>query len=87
MTLQGWREQMTAKGITHNDAVRMLKDAEAEIEQLRAALRDVMSCGICHGNGVRETTLKGRDYRTGVWSYIPCECRENARRVLGEVKE
>ena len=39
MTLQGWREQMTAKGITHNDAVRLLKDAEAEIERLCSALR------------------------------------------------
>lgn len=84
MTVHDWQQHVTSKGIKQNDAVMMLNDAKAEIEQLRAALQGVMSCGICHGNGVRETTLKGRDYRTGVWSYIPCECRENARRVLGE---
>lgn len=38
MTLHDWREQMTAKGITHNDAVRMLKDAEAEIDFLNKTL-------------------------------------------------
>ena len=38
MTLHDWERHMTAKGITHNDAVRMLKDAEAQIEQLRELL-------------------------------------------------
>lgn len=64
-----------------------LTDANREIKQLRTALHGVMSCGVCHGSGVRASMLNGRDYRTGVWSYIPCGCRENARRVLGEVKE
>ena len=39
MTIHDWQQHVTSKGIKQNDAVMMLNDAKAEIEQLRAVVR------------------------------------------------
>ncbi len=95
--LPTWKSQHAANTLSHNDVVRLLGDANEEIERLqnerdalRAAVREVLECKVCHGSGVYETKYppnnKNWDFRRGAWTYIPCECRVNARRVLGEVK-
>lgn len=39
MSLQNWQAQLTAKGLSHNDTVRLLRDAQEQIDALRDALR------------------------------------------------
>lgn len=34
-TLQNWKTQLTAKGLSHNDVVRLLRDAGEEIDALK----------------------------------------------------
>lgn len=41
MTLDNWKTKITAKGIDPNEAMRLLQDAQAQVDALRAALREL----------------------------------------------
>lgn len=80
MTLHDWRTHITAKGISQNEAVRLLNEAQAEIERPWAALRQVVDCPLCNGDGAYPPVYESP------FSNV-CECRKEARRVLGEEGE
>ncbi len=75
MTLSNWKTHITAKGIDPNEAMRLLQDAQAQMDALRAALLDLLGA-IFEASDMAHIE--------DLLNYIE-EAEDNARRVLEEV--
>lgn len=56
-TLDNWQAQLTAKGLSHNETVRLLQDAQEQMGALRDALRFIANHEAEPGSAL-ETVVK-----------------------------